>query len=262
MTDFVTTQQGDRIAYDFRGEGPGLIFVAGAGPYRAVDSITTETAERAADQGLTTIVYDRIGRGESPAEGPITLDREFAALSALIEVAGGKAVLCGHSSGCSISLAAASAGLPVAGLALWEAPLAPGNAEWAAEVIRRLDANELLGALEYYMKDMPPEWLEGARRSPAFPQMVAQVVAQRPDAESLAWADSAPYSEVFSGIRIPTVAMVGAQTFPLMHEAADAIVGAISGATQLVMPGANHSWEPVPMAAELVAFTKAAFAAA
>src|SRR4051794_3932300 len=113
MTDFTTTARGDRVAYDRYGSGPGLVFIAGAGPFRAVDPITTETAERAADLGVTAVVFDRLGRGESAAEGVLDLDRELAAIAAAIEVAGGRAVLCGHSSGCSLALRAAAAGLPV-----------------------------------------------------------------------------------------------------------------------------------------------------
>ena len=124
------------------------MFIAGAGPFRAVDPITTETAERAADLGVTTVVFDRLGRGESPAEGVLDLDRELAAVAAMIEVAGGAAVLCGHSSGCSIALRAAAAGLPVTGLALWEAPVAADADEtkaWADEIERLIDAGDTRG---------------------------------------------------------------------------------------------------------------------
>ena len=41
MTEFVTTSNGDRVAYDLYGSGPGLVFVAGAGPFRAIDPDTT-----------------------------------------------------------------------------------------------------------------------------------------------------------------------------------------------------------------------------
>jgi pimeloyl-ACP methyl ester carboxylesterase len=209
---------------------------------------------------LTTIVYDRVGRGESEAGGRIGLDREFAALGSLIELCGGSAVLCGHSSGCSISLAAAAKGMPVAGLALWEAPIAPtGEAgAWIAEFERRMDAGDLEGAMAYYMKDMPPEWLEAAKKDPSYPAMVAQVVTLRADGESLAWADSGPHSEVFAGIRIPVQIMYGEQTFDEMITAADSVVASIPGAVQKRMPGANHMWEPEPMASELVAFTQRA----
>lgn len=259
MTEFVTSSRGDRVAYDLRGSGPGLIFIAGAGPYRETDPLTTATAQLVAERGVTTIVYDRLGRGESAAEGSLDLDRELAAIAALIEVVGGSAVLCGHSSGGSIALLAAVEGLAVDGLALWETPVSPQReaVEWAAEFERRLDAGELERALEYYMKDMPPEWLEGARQSPAFLAMVAQVVTSRADAQSLAWAASGSHAELFGGIRVPVLVMYGEQTFPEMIDAADSLVAAIPDARQKRVPGAGHMWEAPSMADELAAFVAA-----
>lgn len=67
MSTMLATGSGDHVAFDKRGDGPAVVFVAGAGPFRAIDPCTTETAERAAAAGTTTIVYDRLGRGESPA---------------------------------------------------------------------------------------------------------------------------------------------------------------------------------------------------
>lgn len=256
MTEFVTTDRGDRVGFDRHGSGPGLVFVAGAGPFRATDPWTTETA--AAATGLTTIVYDRLGRGESPADGAIGLDRELAAIAALIDVAGGSAVLCGHSSGCSIALAAAAAGLPVGGLVLWEAPLGDGagpTREWVEEVEQRMDAGDLVGALAHYMKDMPAEWREAATSDE---QSVAQVVSYRADGESLVWAEALPYPERFADIRVPVLCLVGEQTFPGMPEAADAVAAAIPGARSHAAPGANHAWEPVPMANLLSEFATVA----
>lgn len=261
MSEFTTTKFGDTVAYDRRGSGPGLIFVAGAGPSRATDPWTTVTAEAAASQGITTIVYDRLGRGETTATGALRLDRELAAIRALIDVAGGSAALCGHSSGCAIALAAAAQSMPVTALALWEAPLHSGEdpiGVWAADFLRLLDAGRLEPALTQYMRDMPPEWLEGARRSPEFPQIVAQVVSYRADAEAMAWVDSAPHDKLFGGIRVPTQVMLGESTFPMLVPAADSIVAAIPGATLKRMPGANHMWDPEPMAADLAAFVDAA----
>jgi pimeloyl-ACP methyl ester carboxylesterase len=258
MSEFVTTALGDRVAYDLRGDGPAIVFVAGAGPWRAMDETTTRTAELLAEAGVTTVVYDRLGRGESRVDGTITLERELAAVRALIDVAGGSAVLCGHSSGCSISLRAAVDGLPIDGLALWEAPLGPPNSggrEWADEVNRLLDAGDLRGALLEYMHDMPPEILEVVMSIPA---MVDQAQSLRADGESLAWAESAPRAELFAGIRVPVLAMVGEQTYDIMVPAAESLVDAIPGAASKRMPGSEHGWDPVPMAAELAAFATGA----
>ena len=260
MTDFITTALGDRVGYDLRGDGPAVIFVAGAGPYRAIDPWTTETAELMTETGVQTIVYDRLGRGESVADGRLDLDRDLAALAALIEVAGGSAVLCGHSSGCSISLIAAARGLAVTGLVLWEPPfgsLDGGAREWADEVERRIDAGDLEGALEHYMKDMPPEWLEGARQSPDYPRYVSQVVSYLADGESLAWVESAPLDELLRDIRVPVEVLLGQETFPELFDSAEAIVAAVPGARWRQVPGADHSWEPAPMAHELTGFVTA-----
>ena len=259
MTEFTTSSRGDRVAYDLRGSGPALVFVAGAGPFRAIDPWTTETAERAAAAGITTLVFDRLGRGESPAAGVLDLDRELDALRAVIEVVGGSAVLCGHSSGCSISLKAADAGLPVTGLALWEAPLAsPADPtrEWAAEIERRIDAGELEAATEHYMRDMPPEWLATMKGSAQWPMIIAGIVSLRADAQSLAWAQTALEHGELTGIDVPVLATYGTVTFPEMPRAAAALVEAIPQAAQKAVPGADHAWQPEPMAAELVAFVR------
>src|SRR5688572_18345727 len=102
MSPSTTTSRGDRVVYDRYGSGPAVLFVSGAGPYRAIDPVTTATAERVAAHGLTAVVHDRVGRGESRVAGRIGLDRELDAITALLDAAGGSAVLVGHSSGCSI----------------------------------------------------------------------------------------------------------------------------------------------------------------
>ena len=261
MTDYLTSALGDRIGFDRYGSGPALVFVVGAGPYRAGDPHTTATAQRAAELGLTTLVYDRLGRGDSRVDGPITFDRELAAVAAMIEAAGGEAALCGHSSGCAIALDAAASGLPVTALVLFEAPvgaIAGGASTWAEEFRTRLQADERESALQWYMKDMPPEWFEGARQSPGFPGMLSQLGGHQPDAEALAWTESAPLSELLGGIRVPVEALVGEQTMPVMSAAAAAIAAAIPGAMHGTIPGAFHQWEVEPMAVELARFVKAA----
>ncbi len=264
MTDFVTTATGDRVAYDLypsgTAGGTALVFVAGAGPFRATDPVTTETAERAAALGVTTLVFDRLGRGESPATGRLDLDRELAAVDAAIDVVGGKAALCGHSSGCAISLRAATrpgaAGERVSALALWEAPLestAEETQDWADEIERRIDACDLAGATEHFMKDMPPEWLAGAKASPDWGRIAASVVSQRADAQALAWAQRA-LDDAALAPPVPVLATYGAETFPGMPEAAERIASVVPDGTAEQLPGAGHTWEPESMARRLATF--------
>jgi pimeloyl-ACP methyl ester carboxylesterase len=258
MSEYFKTKFDDIVAFDRRGSGPAVVFVSGAGPHRATDPITGRTAELAAAQGLTTIVYDRLGRGESKATGRIGLDRELVAISGLIGDAGGSAVLCGHSSGGAIALWAAAVDFNVTGLVLFEAPIFQvkgGAAAWSAEVDRRITAGDLDGALAHYMKDMPPEWLESARKSPIYPQMVANVVSYIADCEALAWAESKPLGELLNR-QLPVEAIVGQQTSPFMLETARRIGTEIPGASWKAIQGDNHKWEPDAMATELVRFSQ------
>ncbi|MCH1881655.1 alpha/beta hydrolase [Agrococcus sp. ARC_14] len=253
MTDYSQSSAGDRIGFDRYGAdgAPGVVFVAGAGPFRAMDTTTTETARLAAEQGVQTLVYDRLGRGDSQAEGDLTLDRELAAIAAAIDEVGGSAVLVGHSSGCSIALAAADAGLPVTALALWEAPIGQfegGAATFEADFLRHLDAGDWEAAQKEYMRDMPPEFLEGAMQDPSWSQIVLGSRTYRADARSLAWAEELPAAERFAGITVPVLVMVGAQTFPGMTETAEALQAAIPSAVFRVVPGAMHDWAAGPMA--------------
>lgn len=260
MSQTLTTSQGDLIAFEAHGTGPPLVFITGAGSYRANDPTFPETAELVATHGVSTVVYDRIGFGESTGYAPITLAREIAVLHAVLDQVGGSAVLCGHSSGAAIALNAATTGLPVTGLALWEVPVI-GTAEqariWATEFIALLDAEDHTGAIEYFTKDLPPDYKADLKTSPMWQTMVDNAQSLRADAEALAWFHSAPLSTLLGGLTIPVLTMVGNISFDEMHRAADAITEALPQAQKRVMPGAQHEWSVQPMAQELADFVKA-----
>ncbi|OMQ16803.1 hypothetical protein A7K94_0200030 [Modestobacter sp. VKM Ac-2676] len=255
MTEYVTTSAGDRVGYDRRGEGPAVVFVAGAGPFRAMDPQTTETAELLTERGFTTVVHDRVGRADSFRPGRVGLDDELAAVASMIEVAGGRAVLTGHSSGCAIALRAAVEGLPIDGLVLFEAPLDPattGVPQWTRELHRLLDAGDAAGAVTHYMKDIPLEVLEGLQDSPMWDPFLAHAESLRADAEALEWAMSAPHAELFGAVDAPALVVVGEETFAEMPAAAASLASALPHATRAEVAGAQHSWDP-PAMTELIA---------
>jgi pimeloyl-ACP methyl ester carboxylesterase len=258
MTEFTTSKDGTRIAYERSGSGPAVILVGGAMQFRAFDPTTTAMAALLAERGFTVIDFDRRGRGESESSEPITLAQTVDDIAALIEVAGGEAALFGSSSGSAISLAAAAEGLPVTRLVLWEAPLGdeggPDGAEFLDGLRKHIRAGDGDETIEYFMKDMPSEWLAGAKASQGWPTMVAMRPSLEPDSESLAWTQSAPRAELWRNVTQPTLVLVGEQTLPIMHSAADSIVGALPDARKRVIPAANHSWEPDVMAAEIAQF--------
>lgn len=249
----VTTPAGDRVVFDHYGQegAPAVLFVAGAGPTRAGDEVTSETARRVAELGFQASVHDRVGRGDSPASGPISLDREVQAIEAIADVLAGPVVLVGHSSGCAIAMQAADRVRRLAGLVLWEAPFFQfdgGAQRWWNAVRESIDAGRLEDAVAEYMVDMPPEWLEGLKRSPAYPDLVLSWV---PDGTALANVESLGLEASLRDISVPVLAVVGTETFPGMTEAAARIAEAAPiGASEEVL-GAWHSWDPEAMAVRL-----------
>jgi pimeloyl-ACP methyl ester carboxylesterase len=262
MTEFATSADGTRIAYDQQGSGPPVILVDGAMQFRAFDPATVEMARELAAHGFTVLHYDRRGRGESPAAAPITLEQTLDDLRALIAVATEGAddavALFGSSSGGAIALAAAASALPVSKLVLWEVPLGvelgTDGAEFLAGLRERIAAGDGDGTIEYFMKDMPAEWLAAAKAGPGWPTMTAMGPSLEPDSEALAWTQSAPRSTLWSGITQPTLVLVGEQTLDLMTPAADSLVASLPNAVLGTVPAANHAWEPKSMALAIARF--------
>jgi pimeloyl-ACP methyl ester carboxylesterase len=258
VTEYATSADGTRIAFDRYGSGPAVIFVPAAMQFRALSPQTGELAAALATEGFTVVVYDRRGRGETVGPGPFTLAAELADLRALIEALGGRAALVGNSSGSAIALAAASAGLPVTALALWETPLDEelglAGAEFLAGLRERVDAGDQVGTIEYYMADMPPEWLDRAKRSPVWPVMTAISATLVPDAEALAWTQSAPHRELFGSIAVPVLAMYGTEALPLFPPAATAIAAAVPNGRVATLTGREHGWDLKEMTQVLADF--------
>ena len=261
----VTTSRGDEVAYDVVGDGPTVVLVSGAGSLRG-DAGVAETAQLLAGAGVRSVVPDRLGRQGPSTSGPdepqrYDLDRELEVLAAVLAENGGRAVLCGHSSGGAISLRAAAAGLPVTGLVLWEAPLftpADRAAEWSAGLDERLDAGELEAAQEWYMRDMPPEWLAGAKASPAWPAIYAASPGLRADAEAVAWATAGLASgRLRDVVGVPVLAVHGTSTHPGMPVAARLVADVLPQAEVREVGGAGHAWDPAAFAPVLATFAKA-----
>lgn len=262
MTEYVTSADGTRIGFDRVGSGPPVVLVGGAMQFRAFDPATVELAEHLASHGFTVVDYDRRGRGDSPADPPITLAQSLDDLRALVdeltEGADDAVALFGNSSGAIIALAAAAAGLPVSKLVLFEAPLGEelGNdgGDFLEELRERIVAGDHDGALEVYMADMPPEWLENAKQGDAWLTMRAIAPSLEPDAEALAWAQSAPRRELWAGILQPTLVLVGTETMPFMDAAADSLVTNLPRAEKRAIEASDHRWEPRTLALVIAEF--------
>ncbi|MDN4640913.1 alpha/beta hydrolase [Agreia sp. PsM10] len=262
MTEFVTSADGTRIAYDRLGSGAhAIILVGSAMNYRAFDPTTAHIAALLADQGFSVINYDRRGRGESEDTLPYAVEREVDDIAALFDVLGGPAALYGNSSGGALALWAAATpgvGERITKLALFEVPLTlEGEGDDGLE-LRTIDdlveSGDRGAVVEYFMRNMPPQWLEGAKSSPAWPDMLAIAHTLAYDVAVLDKANQAPWAEQWASVTQPVIAMVGAETQPIFPPAAAALAEALPGARSVEIDAANHGVRPEVMAAILGGF--------
>lgn len=114
----VTSRDGTSIAYERQGTGPAVILVGGG-----LDD-GSENVPLAAElaTSFTTYNYARRGRAQSGDTHPSAVEREIEDIAALITEAGRAAHLLGVSSGGALALLAASAGLGIDKLAVYEVP--------------------------------------------------------------------------------------------------------------------------------------------
>ena len=120
MATTVRSHDGTAIAVDRLGAGPALVLVDGALCHRAMGPCGP--LAKALAPHFTVFSYDRRGRGESGNTLPYAIEREVEDLAAVIQLAGGSALVCGISSGAALALEAANSGLPIQQLALYELP--------------------------------------------------------------------------------------------------------------------------------------------
>ncbi|WP_107659775.1 alpha/beta fold hydrolase [Nocardia suismassiliense] len=108
----VTSADGTVIAYDRHdGHAGTVILIGGTFGHRKLPTMVELAAALNEQYGLTVLNYDRRGRGDSTAvSGGYDVEREIDDLAALVEVAGGSAMLFGWSSGAGLALRAAGSG--------------------------------------------------------------------------------------------------------------------------------------------------------
>src|ERR1700716_1452877 len=116
--DTIRSKDGTTIAFDNHGSGPALILVAGA---TSTSSSKAQLADLLAPH-FSVYNYDRRGRGDSGDTAPYAVDREIEDIDALIDEAGGSALLYGHSSGGCLAMdATVKLSEKVGKLAMYEA---------------------------------------------------------------------------------------------------------------------------------------------
>ena len=244
MTEFVTSADGTRIAFERIGSGEALIVVGGLFCDR---QSFRPLAEQLAAQ-VQAISYDRRGRGNSGDTLPYSVEREIEDLAALIAAAGGSASVYGHSSGAALALEAAASGVPIRKLLLHEPPYggddeeSQRDARQLAETVQSAIAEgRHAEAIRAFLKasGMPPEMTDGPSR----------------DARMLAIAPSMPYDFAVVGdttrggtipvdrvrrIDAPTLVIAGGASPEFFRETAQRLHELLPNGTLTVLEGQDH----------------------
>lgn len=261
-TEWATSADGTRIAFERSGTGPVLVLVDGAfcyrefGPARDVSTSLTDD--------FSVVIYDRRGRGESGDTLPYSPEREFEDLHAVIDAVGGDAFVMGQSSGAGLAYRAAAAGVPMRKVIGYEAPWVGLRAkkdgspkDYHGDLDRLLDAGANAKAISYFMVDMI-----GA---PRFVPLMMRVMAAKEWTKLLKVAptlrnDAAvmgdftvPATELAT-IAVPALALCGGKAAPEMLAAQQQIAAVIPNAEHTVLPGQTHQVAPAALKPQFLRF--------
>lgn len=256
----VESRDGTTIAYETHGSGPALVYITGATCHRSFFPIVQDA--KAFAREFTVYSYDRRGRGDSTDTAPYEVAREVEDIQALINAAGGKALLYGHSSGAVLALEAAlRLGDQVERVVLYDASYVHDEAEKAqyGGLSRRvhglLQDGKNAQALTTFLKGigMPTAFVYLLRLMPGWKTMVALAPTLAYDIELT--RDLPPIHRA-AEVAAPIQVVVGEKSPPGIHAVASQLAEAIPGARLVRLPGQGHMVSAKALLPVLAGFLK------
>ncbi|HEX6088977.1 MAG TPA: alpha/beta hydrolase [Gemmatimonadales bacterium] len=243
MTEFVTSADGTRIAYERDGEGSPVVVIGGIFCDR---QRTADLAGHLAEW-FSVINYDRRGRGESGDTRPYAVAREIDDLAALIDAAGGSAMVYGHSSGAGLALHAAAAGLPITRLVLHEPPYGPddagsrSSARALAERVRAaIEADREGDAIAHFFDalGLDRDIVAALRANPA---MLAVARTMPYDFEVMGdFTGGIVPEDLVRAVRMPTLVLAGGASPDFFRRTAERIVRLLPDGAEALLEDHDH----------------------
>ena len=249
----VTSADGTPIAYERSGSGPALVVATGAFCDRMSSA---PLAEHLGDR-YTVYRFDRRGRGDSGDTPPWSVRREVEDLAAVVAATGEAPLVYGHSSGASLALESAAAGVPMDKLAVYEPPYVPGEGttpEMADRLASLCASGEPEEAAALFLRNtgMPAEQVQQMRAMPHWTRMVALAPPLAYDVR-LSDGGAVPV-ERLGAIGCPTLALAGQLSPPWAIDGAAAIAAAVPGGRSQIVAGQHHGIDQAIAAAVLAQF--------
>ncbi|NUS44552.1 MAG: alpha/beta fold hydrolase [Mycobacteriaceae bacterium] len=240
-----TSKDGTELAYATAGAGPALVCITGATCFRTFRPVAADA--RVFSTAFTVFSYDRRGRGDSGnAAADYAIDREVDDVEAIVDAAGGKAILYGHSSGAVLALEAA-ARFPhkVERLVIYDASYVHDEVERASyahlkeRVGALVDRGENGRALKVFLQGigMPRAFVGLLPLMPGWKTMKALAPTLMYD---IALTQDLPPVDRFTDLDLPVQVVVGEKSPPELHDVARQLAQAIPRSAHRTLPGQNH----------------------
>lgn len=254
------SKDGTVIAYDVYGSGPALIYITGASCFRSFMPVVQDA--KAFAKEFTVYNYDRRGRGDSGNTLPWSVEREVEDIEALIDAAGGKVFLYGHSSGAVLALEAAlRLGDKVRKVVLYDASYVHDEAEKVSYSQLRRTIEGLLkegkhaAAMKGFLKGigMPKVFVA---LLPIFPGWRTMKALAPTLAYDIALTSDLPPVARAAHVAVPAQILFGQKSPASLHSVANQLATAIPGARFAAIPGQDHMVSARALLPKLVAFLK------
>jgi pimeloyl-ACP methyl ester carboxylesterase len=259
-----TSKDGTKIAFDKVGSGPAVILVNGAMSYRAFDPTLAQLAERLGTH-FTVYNYDRRGRGESGDTKPFTKQREMEDIQALMEDAGGEAMLFGISSGGAIALETAALTPGVTKVAVYEVPFIVDDSRqpllsYAEHTTQLVEEGKLDELVEYFITTVagiPPEYVGGLKQDQSMWSAMRSIAPTIPyDAAFVGeFTKGRPLSaDDWAKVKVPVLVAAGGASPAWFHTTADMLAEALPIASRQTLEGQTHQVDAKVLAPVLLDF--------
>lgn len=259
----VPSKDGTTIAFDKVGSGSAVILINGAMSFRAFDPTFAQVAELLS-KDFSVYKYDRRGKGESGDTKPFTKQREIEDVQALVEDAGGQAMLFGISSGGAIALEAAA--IPgVTKVAVYEVPFIVDDSreplqDYEGHTTQLVKEGKLDELVEYFITQvvgMPAEFVGSMKQDQAMWGGMKAI------------APTIPYDATFVGqfmqgkplppdhwakVTMPALVADGGASPAWLRHGADALANVLPHASRETLAGQTHQVDAAALAPVLREF--------
>ena len=250
------SSDGTVIAFERYGDGPSVVLVGGA----LTDRSSARDLARLLAATCTVYCYDRRGRGSSGDSPPYEADLEVEDLEALIIHVAGRASVFGVGTGGSLVLRAATEGVAVDRIAVYEPPYIVDNSrphpspDLPARVRGMIAGGRAGDAVERYLVEEAAVSATMVARMQAGPEWATMMALAPTITHDIAIIGDGSIPDGLGSIGVPTLVLDGAASAVWLRHAARAVAEAIPGAEYVTLDGLGFGFPAAAAAPVLAAF--------